>query len=148
MAYGSLMSGITLANAGLGIVHGLASPIGGYFNIPHGIVCGTLLAQSTKQNIHKLEELGSQGKNFLQKYAKVGALLYNEESINEKDIMKQCSKLITILEKWTSDLKIPRLGTYGLSENDIDKIIEGTALKNNPVVLKKSEIKHILLSRL
>jgi len=148
MAYGSLMSGITLANAGLGIIHGLASPIGGYFNIPHGIVCGTLLAQSIKQNIHKLEELGSQGKNFLQKYAKVGALLNDEESIKEKDIMKQCSKLITILEKWTSDLKIPRLGTYGLSENDVDKIIEGTALKNNPVVLKKSEIKHIVLNRL
>lgn len=56
MAYGSLVSGICLANAGLGIVHGLASPIGGFFEIPHGVVCGTLLAEATKLNIKKLKE--------------------------------------------------------------------------------------------
>jgi alcohol dehydrogenase len=148
MAYGSLMSGITLANAGLGIVHGLASPIGGYFNIPHGIVCGTLLAQSTKKNIQKLEEFGSQGKNFLLKYAKIGSLLNKEEYFKEKGIQQQCSNLITILEKWTSDLKIPRLGTYGITEEDIDKIVEGAALKNNPVYLNKNDIKDIVLNRL
>ena len=54
MAYGALISGITLANAGLGVVHGYASTIGGYFDIPHGVVCGSLLPTATEVNIREL----------------------------------------------------------------------------------------------
>ena len=40
--------------AGLGAVHGLASPIGAFFPAPHGVVCGTLLAATTRVNIAAL----------------------------------------------------------------------------------------------
>src|SRR5690606_10750015 len=39
----SLFGGIALANAKLGAVHGLAGPIGGSFESPHGAVCARLL---------------------------------------------------------------------------------------------------------
>ena len=54
MAWAAYASGVSLAHAGLGIVHGLASPIGGYYSIPHGVVCGTLLPAATKMNVNWL----------------------------------------------------------------------------------------------
>ena len=61
MAYAALLSGITLAQVGLGSVHGLASPLGAFYPIPHGAVCGTLVAAATGINIHSLlarEQIG------------------------------------------------------------------------------------------
>lgn len=148
MAYGSLLSGITLANAGLGVIHGLASPIGGFFKIPHGVICGTLLAEATEQNIEKLQILGSEGKIGLKKHAQIGALLSGEYYVQEDKIQYYCLKLIEILRKWTRDLNIDRLGKHGINEEYVDKIVENAGLKNNPVNLSKDDIKKIVLNRL
>ncbi|MFX1410209.1 MAG: iron-containing alcohol dehydrogenase, partial [Promethearchaeota archaeon] len=148
MAYGSLMSGITLANAGLGIVHGLASPIGGFFNIPHGVVCGTLLAEATKMNIETLRKQGTVGKRALKKHAEIGALLVGDKIIEEGQIDNYCHKLIEILDNWTQELRIDRLGKYSIKEEDIDKILKNTGLKNNPVSLSMDNIKTIIMNRI
>ena len=148
MAYGSLMSGITLANAGLGIVHGLASPIGSGFNIPHGVVCGTLLSEATKMNIKNLQKLGPAGKGGLKKHAEIGALLVGKEIVSEKKVQEYCSVLIDTLERWTEKLSIDRLSKYGIKSEDIDKIVKNAELKNNPVKLSNEDIKIILRNRL
>ena len=148
MAYASLMSGITLANAGLGIVHGLAGPIGGLFDIPHGVICGTLLAEATKINIKKLQELGSSGKEGLRKYADIGVLLSGNKFVEQGKIDEYCSILVNTLDGWTQDLKLERLGKYGINIKDIEKIVEKAGLKNNPVNLNKKDIKTILINRL
>ena len=148
MAYGSLLSGITLANAGLGIVHGLASPIGGMYKIPHGVVCGTLLSEATKINIEMLQKQGSGGRKGLKKHAKIGALLKGKYHLEEGKINKFCSMLIETLEKWTDKLKINRLGKYGITNEDVEKIVEKTSLKNNPVNLSKEYIRNIVINRL
>ncbi len=148
MAYGSLMSGITLANAGLGIVHGLASPIGGFFDIPHGVVCGTLLAEATRMNIKKLKELSVAGKAGLKKHANIGALLSGNKLNGEGKIDENCSILISTLEKWTEELKIDRLGKYGITSEHIEKIVKKAGLKNNPVNLNDKDIETIILNRL
>ncbi|MDX1798460.1 MAG: iron-containing alcohol dehydrogenase [Candidatus Lokiarchaeia archaeon] len=148
MAYGSLMSGIALVNAGLGIIHGIASPIGGYFNIPHGVVCGTLLAEATKANIDVLQKQGLEGDLGLKKYAKIGALLMGKECVEEIMILEYCLDLIEILQKWTKVLKIDALGKYGIDENYVSKIVSNAGLKNNPVKLSKETIQNIILNRL
>ncbi|NHJ22064.1 MAG: iron-containing alcohol dehydrogenase [Candidatus Lokiarchaeota archaeon] len=146
MAYGSLMSGIVLANAGLGVVHGFASSIGGMFKVPHGVVCGTLLAESTRMNLKKLEHLGTEGKKGLLKHAIVGALIEGNESLEGLDILYYCSVLIDTLTKWTNQLNINRLSEYGITKTDIDKIVKKTSLKNNPVHLKPENLKEILIT--
>ncbi len=49
-AYGALVSGIALANAGLGAAHGFAAGIGGSADIPHGLICAVLLPHVLEYN--------------------------------------------------------------------------------------------------
>jgi alcohol dehydrogenase len=145
MAYAALTSGVVLANAGLGIVHGLASPIGGFFSIPHGVVCGTLVGVATKRNIERLRDAG--GEIALQKYARIGALLVNRE-YREGDIDQNCRFLVERIDQWINELKIPRLAAYGITQSDLERIVEKTGNKNNPVDLGSDDIRNILLERL
>jgi alcohol dehydrogenase class IV len=148
MAYGSLISGITLANAGLGIVHGLASPIGGYFDIPHGVLCGTLLSEASKMNIKKLREIGMSGREALKKYAQVGALIRGKKLLDDDKIDDYCLILTESLDEWTDQLKIDKLSKYSIKLSDVDKIISKTGIKNNPVKLSVEDIRTIIMSRL
>ena len=81
MAYAALLSGITLAHCGLGSVHGLASPLGAFYPIPHGVVCGTLVATCTAVNIEALKSRAPDSV-ALAKYAEVAGILCNHSFTN------------------------------------------------------------------
>jgi alcohol dehydrogenase class IV len=49
-SYGSLVSGIALANAGLGAAHGFAAAVGGMFDVPHGLACAVFLPHVLEAN--------------------------------------------------------------------------------------------------
>lgn len=145
MSYAALMSGITLANAGLGVVHGLASPIGSFYDIPHGVACGTLVGTATKVNIEKLRQIGDTGGKYLLKYARIGKLLSGDKC---SGIESCCEYLIEKITEWIEILSIPKLRAYGYSEYDVDKTVSGTGMKNNPVHLEKDDLRQIILERL
>lgn len=145
MAYAAFLSGIVLANAGLGIVHGLASPIGGYFDIPHGVVCGTLVAAATEANCRKLRAAGDADHPALVKYARAGEILAGKAAPN---CQTGCDWLIDRLSTLTETLGLPRLGKFGVGEGDLDVILDGTANKNNPISLERAEIAALVRSRL
>jgi alcohol dehydrogenase class IV len=47
---GSFMAGAALANARLGVIHGLAHPLGALYRQPHGLVCASCLLPSIRFN--------------------------------------------------------------------------------------------------
>ncbi len=145
MAYAALVSGMALANAGLGVVHGFASSIGGLFDIPHGVVCGTLLGEATRANVSCLERAGTAGQEALRRYARAGAVLSGRSSGN---VREDCGSLLDTLDAWTEELKIPRLGGYGVKEADIGGILDATSLKANPASLAREDLERILLRRI
>ncbi|NOT12290.1 MAG: iron-containing alcohol dehydrogenase [Methylococcaceae bacterium] len=147
MAYAALLSGITLAQVGLGSVHGLASPLGAYFPIPHGVVCGTLVATATKVNIKAMQER-EQHNPALVKYAQVGRLLTGQ---TEVDDIRAHALLIALLADWSERLQLPRLHSYGISTEDFPLIVansRGSSMQTNPIVLTDAEINDILVQRL
>lgn len=148
MAFASLQSGLCLAQTGLGSVHGLASPLGAFFPIPHGIVCGTLLAKATKVNIIALNQRAEKNNSALQKYAHLASLL-TDKNYDSHDQAHQA--LVDLLEAWTKKLDLPRLKSFGLQDDDLDKIVthsRGSSMTTNPIVLTDSEIRLILENRM
>lgn len=144
MAYASLVSGIALANAGLGIVHGLASPIGGFFPIPHGVVCGTLMAAAVRANWQAMK--AREPENLaISKMARLGQRLSLTPG---KPDAFYCDMLVTILEEWTEQLELPYLSAYGIHASDLDKILDQTQNRNNPIELTRDEIYGLIETRL
>ncbi|TNJ40439.1 iron-containing alcohol dehydrogenase [Chlorobaculum thiosulfatiphilum] len=143
MAYAALMSGIALSNAGLGIVHGFASSVGGLFDIPHGTLCATLLAEATRENIRQL--LASEGgESGLRKFANASRILTGASTGN---VANDCGRLVELLEEWQARYAFPRLGEFGVSESDFDAIIPATRSKTNAVPLDEAAMRRILVAR-
>ncbi len=147
MAYAAYLSGVALANAGLGVVHAVASPIGGYFPVPHGVVCGTLIGEATRLLIARCSSSGSPGEGerlTLSKYARAGKALTGEDAGSDE---KNCERLVTRLDEWIEGFQIPRLASYGIREADLRRVADEARLKSSPVALTSDEIYEMLCSR-
>jgi alcohol dehydrogenase len=146
MAYAALLSGVTLAQVGLGSVHGLAQPLGSLFPIPHGVACGTTVAAATAANMRALRARPSGG-DALARYAAVGRLLTGE-ALPEAEA---CDALVATLEQWSERLALPRLGHYGITAADLPRIVAASrnnSMKTNPIALTDDEVASIVLARL
>lgn len=140
MAYASMVSGITLANAGLGTVHGFASSIGGKFNIPHGLVCARMMGPVNRLTVEKLrlKEPGSQG---LYKYARIGKLFSKDKNRSDEVYI---DLLVELIEQWTEEFEIRKLSEFGVSESDFSRIVSVTSNKYNPIALDEDELEESL----
>ncbi len=138
MALAAYYSGIALANAGLGVVHGFASPIGGYHDAPHGVICTRLMAPSNAITIRKLRK-EDRDHPALTKYAHVGQLF-----ARKKDMSREyyADFLLEKIQMLTHHFNIPRL--TGIDQIKFQKIVAATENKNNPVKLNQEELAEAL----
>jgi alcohol dehydrogenase class IV len=136
MSFGSLMGGLSLANAGLGVVHGFAAPIGGMFPAPHGAVCAALLPNGFAGNCRAVAE---RSPALTARFEDVAAILIGERSVERAVI-------------WLRDLcrrvEIPSLAAYGIRGEDIpnvaQKASQASSMKANPITLSNEELTEIL----
>ena len=141
MAYAAFCSGITLANAGLGVVHGFASSIGGKIDIPHGLVCASLMGVSNEITLNKLLKENPDDP-AVQKYARIGKIFHGS---SDRDRMFYAEFLINKIYDLSLKFTLPKLRAFGLKSDDMDIIVEKTSNKNNPVKLLKEDMKEILI---
>lgn len=144
MSFAALTSGICLANAGLGVIHGFASSIGGKFDIPHGVICGTLMAVSNEVTVRRLRKNPGNG-TALKKYALLGKIFLGKKNKNDDYFI---DGFIEYLHNLTDELQLPGLKKAGITEDDLKEISLVTECKNNPVKLETGELIEILSRRL
>jgi alcohol dehydrogenase class IV len=140
MAMASLLSGVVLANGGLGAVHGFAGPIGGMFNAPHGAICAALLPHVMDANLRALETRGTAAP-VLGKYAEVGRLLTGRMDAKAADG-------VTWVRERVAEFGIRGLGHFGLIAEAADEVVAGamraSSMKGNPIDLSVGELRSVL----
>jgi len=146
MALASLLSGLALANAGLGAVHGFAAPIGGMFPAPHGAVCAALLPHAMEINLRALRPAqnspaSAASNGALARFDEIARLLTGRTEARAADAVDWVKALCR-------ELQVAPLRTYGLNESDVAavcaKAANSSSMKGNPVVLRAPELEEIL----
>ncbi|RMF49625.1 MAG: iron-containing alcohol dehydrogenase [Chloroflexota bacterium] len=141
MAYASLFSGMALANAGLGVVHGFAAPIGGMFGAPHGMICASLLPHGMAANVRALRAQDDTfARDRLMRFEEIALLLDAESPEAEAAVSALCA----LCER----LNVPRLRDLGVRREAFSEIVQKAkatnSMKANPVALSDFELHAIL----
>jgi alcohol dehydrogenase class IV len=144
MALASVLGGLALSNAGLGIVHGMAGPIGGKFLAPHGAICARLLPYAMEANITALQKRLPKSE-ALRRYDEIARNLTGSG-------MAKASDGVEWVKELSRYLGIRSLATYGMSQEDFPELIEradrASSTKGNPVQLTRDEMLQILAGAL
>ncbi len=140
MSLASLFSGLALANAGLGAVHGFAGPLGGVISAAHGVICARLLPFVMQANVKALQSRADSSP-ALARYDQIAQFLTGNVRAKAADGLK-----------WVQDiclqLKVPPLSESGLKEQDFPAVIakaqKSSSMKGNPIALTEDELISIL----
>jgi alcohol dehydrogenase class IV len=140
MALASLFSGLALANAKLGAVHGFAGPLGGMIFAPHGVICARLLPLVCQANVNALHAR-QPSSPALARYDEIAQIVTGKSTARATDAVEWIQNLCKVLT-------VPPLTQFGLKEQDFPTVVpkaqKSSSMKGNPIPLTDDELIKIL----
>lgn len=136
LAHVSLFGGMALANAGLGVVHGIAGPLGGLSGAPHGAICGALLPAGIAANQEHVETPAQK--------ARVERVLgWIADAFDTKP-----EHALDVLKQWISDNGLSGLASLGVTDEQVpaaaDAAASSSSMKANPVALSRATVEKVI----
>jgi len=134
MMLASTMAGIAFAAAGVGIIHPMAHAVGGYFDLPHGVLCGILLTQGMEYN------------SIADPYKFGNIALSMGGNTEGLPPIKRAKRAVEAVNKLLSDVGIPQnLKNMGVKRETISELadivmLDKICLECNPRKVSKEEI--------
>jgi len=144
MAMAALLSGVTLANVGLGAVHGFAAPAGANYPIPHGSLCAVLLPHVVSANAAALKAASAEHPG-LAKYEAVGRALTGDDNLRGQAAIEAG---ISFLADLVDRLSIPGLREFGFKPDGFPELAalacKSSSMRYNPIALPDKVLLEIL----
>ncbi len=136
MAHAALLSGMALANAGLGMAHGVAAALGVHCNVAHGLACAVMLPATLRVN----RDVAAADLAQLERAVSCGQAPINDRAAADAFIHR--------IEALCSMLNIPaRLSALGVAHDQIPAIVAGSrgnSMDGNPRPIDGAELTEIL----
>ena len=143
MLFGSMLAGKAFANSPVAAVHALAYPIGGLFNISHGLSNSLVLS-----NVMRFNSINEETKK---NYANLASYVFKDLDNTKSDEIV-CNNFIDSLESLSKELKLPyRLRDLEIPE-EACQLMASEAMKqtrllvNNPRKIEESDAFNIYKS--
>ena len=137
LSHAALLSGMALANSGLGLAHGVAAALGVACGVPHGVACATMLPAAMRVNRGVAE-------------ADFALLERTVDPAASPDDATAADAFVERIERLCIASGIsPRLSTLGVEPDQIGWLAEhsrGASMRGNPVQLGTEELRAVLES--
>lgn len=135
MAHAALLSGIALANSGLGLAHGVAAALGIHARVPHGLACAVMLPVAMRWNCTVRQA----------DMARLGTLLCGRAF---SSAAAAAEAAVARIEELSGEVAIPqRLGALGVNAAQLPAIVKssyGNSMSGNPRPTSEAELTALL----
>ncbi|WP_455594051.1 lactaldehyde reductase [Cloacibacillus porcorum] len=114
MALGQYVTGMAYSNVGLGLVHGMAHPLGAFYDMPHGVANALLLPYIMEYNADYTGE----------KYREI-ARVFGVEGVDKMSPAEYRKAAVNAVRQLSMDVHIPqKLSELNVKEADLEALTE------------------------